>query len=80
MSLQNLGDEDFEDLVTYVVARPDPFIDAWEARHSERDDGRFLQLLLYAAKQDSVAEAFKARINRWLGSWSAPSTIGRSSA
>lgn len=70
MSLQNLGDEAFEDLVTYVVARPEPFIDAWEARHSERDDGRFLQLLLHAANRDSVAEAFKARMNRWLGTWS----------
>ncbi|MEO7178611.1 MAG: hypothetical protein ABIW83_07190, partial [Allosphingosinicella sp.] len=55
---------------TYVAARPDPFIDAWEERHTERDDGRFLQLLLHAAKRDSVAEAFKARMNRWLGSWS----------
>ncbi|WP_309806621.1 restriction endonuclease [Novosphingobium capsulatum] len=70
MSLQNLGDEAFENLVTYVVARPDPFIDAWEARHGERDNGRFLQLLLHAAKRDSVTEAFKARMNRWLGTWS----------
>jgi hypothetical protein len=70
MSLQNLDDEAFENLITYVAARPDPFIDAWEKRHGERDDGRFLQLLLYAAKRDSVAEAFKARMNRWLGTWS----------
>ncbi|MCT2400423.1 restriction endonuclease [Novosphingobium sp. HK4-1] len=70
MSLQNLGDEAFENLITYVVARPAPFIDAWEAKHSERDDGRFLQLLFQAAKRDSVAEAFKARLNRWLGTWS----------
>lgn len=70
MSLQNLGDDASEDLVTYVAARPDPFIDAWETRHAERDDGRFLQLLLHAAKRDGVAEAFKARMNRWLGTWS----------
>jgi hypothetical protein len=71
MSLQNLGDEAFENLVTYVAARPDPFIDAWEHLHIERDDGRFLQLLLHAAaKRESVAQAFTARMNRWLGTWS----------
>ena len=70
MSLQNLGDEAFEELVAYVAARPDPFIDSWEHHHIDRDDGRFLQLLLHAAKRESVADAFKARINRWLGSWS----------
>lgn len=71
MSLQNLGDEAFEELVAYVAARPDPFLDAWEHRHLERDDGRFLQLLMRAAKKrESVAQAFRGRVNRWLGSWS----------
>jgi len=70
MSLQNLGNEAFEGLVPYVAVRPEPFLDAWECRHIDRDDGRFLQLLLHAAKRDSVVRAFESRMDRWLGSWS----------
>ena len=70
LSLQNVGDEAFEGLESYVAVRPDPFLDAWERRDVDQDDGRFLRLLLGAAKRESVARAFDARIDRWLGSWS----------
>lgn len=69
MSLQNLTDGAFDDLLPYVAARPHAFLDAWETRDLDRDDGRFLQLLLLAAKRDNVAAAMDARIARWLGSW-----------
>lgn len=70
MSLQNLGDEAYNELLPYIAARPDPFLDAWENRDIERDDGRFLQILLLSAKQENVAPAVDARLDRWLGSWS----------
>lgn len=70
MSLQNLPDDAFESLIPYVAARPEPFLDAWEGDHLDRDDGRFLQVLMHASQRESVARAFSARVNRWLGSWS----------
>lgn len=71
MSLQNLSDDAFETLVPYIAARPDPFLDAFEALDFEHDDGRFLRLVLLAAEsRAAVAQALEARIDRWLGTWS----------
>lgn len=70
MSLQNLPDGAFESLIPYVAARPEPFLDAWEEDHLDRDDGRFLQVLMHASQRESVGRALGARVNRWLGSWS----------
>ncbi|MDR6624372.1 hypothetical protein [Caulobacter segnis] len=69
LSLQNLSDEAFDGLLPYITARPDPFLDAFEARNAERDDGRYLQMLFEASDREGVGRALKARINRWLGSW-----------
>lgn len=70
LSLQNINDDAFEALVPFVGARPEPFLDAFESRDLNNDDGRFLQLLLRAADRDAVSNAIDARVNRWLGSWS----------
>lgn len=69
MSLQNLTDDAYERLLPYVAARPEPFLDAFEARDLETDDGRFVTFLLFAQQRDEVAAAIGARVNRWLGSW-----------
>jgi hypothetical protein len=70
MSLQNLTAQSFRGLVAYVAARPEPFLDAYESGVLERDDDRFLQLLLHASKREPVARALDARVDRWLGTWS----------
>jgi len=71
ISLQNLMEDATDALLPYIAARPDPFLDAYERRNTERDDGRFLQLLIYSASQQTaVGDALDARFERWLGTWS----------
>lgn len=70
LSLQNVADEAFKALVPYIARRPGPFLDAFEQRDLENDDGRFLQLLLIAAQRESVSAEIDFRLNRWLGTWS----------
>ena len=71
MSLQNLNDDAFEDLIPYLAARPEPFLDAFETRDMDSDDGRFLRLILCVAKlRDPVAGAIDRRVEKWLGTWS----------
>lgn len=70
MSLQNLDDQAFDGLIPYIATRPEPFLDAFERRDLERDDHRFLQLVLVASSRPTVAAALQHRIDRWLGSWS----------
>lgn len=70
MSLQNLVDQSFQSVIPYVSVRPKPFFDAYERRDLDRDDGRFLYLLLEGAEtRDTIATEFDARLTRWLGSW-----------
>lgn len=70
MALQNLPEDAADQLVPYVAARPEPFLDAFEGRDLDRDDGRFLRLLLHASDtRPSVATAMGARVNRWFGTW-----------
>jgi hypothetical protein len=69
LSLQNVTDDAFDELIPYVAARPEPFLDAFEQRDLNNDDGRFLQLLLSISKRESVAEAVRSRLSRWLGTW-----------
>ena len=70
MTLQNIDDAVLERLVPAMEARPGPFLDAFEARDVDRDDSRFLPLILYASRNEEVASALDARAARWLGSWS----------
>lgn len=70
MSLQNLLDQAFDGLIPYFAVRPEPFLDAFERRDLERDDRRFLELVLVAASRPNAAAALDLRIDRWLGSWS----------
>ncbi len=71
ISLQNLMENATDALLPYVAARPNPFLDAFERRTTERDDGRFLRLLLYSASQrTAVGDALDARLECWLGTWS----------
>ncbi len=70
MALQNVDGGVLERLVPPMEARPGPFLDAFEARDVDRDDGRFLPLILHASRNEEVARALDARAARWLGSWS----------
>ena len=71
MSLQNLMGDAFDALLPYIAARPNPFLDAYEARDVDRDDDRFLQFILCSAlKRKAVGDALDARVDRWLGTWS----------
>ncbi|GAA4642448.1 hypothetical protein GCM10023115_05780 [Pontixanthobacter gangjinensis] len=69
MSLQNLTDNIYERLLPYTAAHPGPFLDAFEFRDLETDDGRFGSFLLFAQQRDEVATAIGERADRWLGSW-----------
>lgn len=71
ISLQNLMEDATDALLPYIAARPDPFLDAYENRNIDRDDGRFLRLMIYSASQrTTVSDALDARLERWLGTWS----------
>lgn len=71
ISLQNLMEDAPNALLPYIAARPEPFLDAYERRSTERDNGRFLQILIYSASQrTAVGSALDARLERWLGTWS----------
>jgi hypothetical protein len=71
MSLQNQDDDASDALLPYIAARPDAFLDAYETRDVDRDDGRFLRFILHASSQrTSVSDALDLRVARWLGAWS----------
>ena len=70
ISLQNHVEDAFDDLIPHIAERPGPFLDAYESRHTDRDDGPFLRFILgAAAARDSVRHALDLRVVRWLGSW-----------
>ncbi|GGE21551.1 hypothetical protein GCM10011529_30250 [Polymorphobacter glacialis] len=70
ISLQNHVEDAFDDLIPHIAARPGPFLDAYELRDTDRDDGRFLHFILEAAaERESVRLALDQRVVRWLGSW-----------
>ncbi|WP_188908334.1 hypothetical protein [Aureimonas endophytica] len=70
ISLQNHVEDAFDELMPHIAARPGPFLDAYELRDTDRDDGRFLRFILEAAaERESVRAALEQRVVRWLGSW-----------
>jgi hypothetical protein len=71
MSLQNQDDDASDALLPYIAARPDAFLDAYETRDVDRDDGRFLRFIVHASSQrTSVSDALNLRVAGWLGAWS----------
>ncbi len=70
IALQNHVEDAFDDLMPHIAARPGPFLDAYESRDTNRDDGRFLRFILQAADdRETVQRALDQRVFRWLGSW-----------
>ncbi len=70
ISLQNHVEDAFDELMPHIAARPGPFLDAYESRDTDRDDGRFLRFIQEAAaERESVRNALDQRVVRWLGCW-----------
>lgn len=70
LSLQNLTDHAHAGVSVYASVRPNAFLDAFEQRDSERDDGRLLDILLDCRDEQPMRQALEIRISKWLGVWS----------
>lgn len=74
LQLQNLGEDDARDMLAYLPVRPDAFLDSLEfdesTSHRNLREELVVRLLAASRRRRSVDEALRARIPRWLSTWS----------
>lgn len=73
LELQNVSNETFETIATYLSARPDAFLDTAELPKMNTPSlvqrQSLLGLLVYKRDQPEVSSAIQNRLPQWLGRW-----------